>query len=120
MFLCLFGSEDSRTYISNEKRHTYVLLEGLASDMWELIIDNTESLQFKARTREKCVEDQVDGFLDELAQQELIVLLQDGVSKKRYLSRLITRRRVMLKWHLLRKCKRGFMKKSLCFLYFSN
>ncbi len=74
----LFGSEDSRTYISNEKRHTYVLLEGLASDMWKLIIDNTESLQFKAWTREKCVEDQVDGFLDELAQQELIVLLQDG------------------------------------------
>ncbi|MBD5086388.1 MAG: radical SAM protein [Clostridiales bacterium] len=74
----LFGSEDSRTYISNEKRHEYVLLEGLASDMWKLLLDNIEYTEFEAWAQKNGVADQVKGFLDELAQQELIVFLQDG------------------------------------------
>ena len=69
----LFGSTESRTYISNEKKHTYVLLENLASDMWKLLLDGINENDFIKWTENNGVADQVNDFLDNLAAQGLIV-----------------------------------------------
>lgn len=71
----LFGQAESRTYISNEKAHTYVFLEGLASDLWKLLCDDVSQEELTAWVQENGLSDQIDGFLDELAEQGL---LSDG------------------------------------------
>ncbi|MDY6367575.1 MAG: radical SAM protein [Clostridia bacterium] len=73
-----FGKENSRTYISNEKKHTYVLLDGLASDMWKLIESDSENIEQWAKS--KGVYEQVEGFLYDLSEQGL-VLFNDGTNK---------------------------------------
>ena len=49
-----YGTEDSRTFISNERIHEYVLLEGLASDLWKVISDTEDYDKVKewAETKE--------------------------------------------------------------------
>ena len=37
-----YETEDSRTFISNERIHEFVLLEGLASDLWKVIADTED------------------------------------------------------------------------------
>ena len=76
----LFGEEDSRTYIANEKNHNYILLEGLASDMWKMLVDGVDEASFAAWAREKGVEDQVGDFLQDLSDQGLITLAGKTVS----------------------------------------
>lgn len=68
----LFGQNDSRTYIANEKSHKYVQLDGLSSDMWKLIYDNVDDEIFEAWAQKNGVEDQVCDFLDALLEQDLI------------------------------------------------
>lgn len=68
-----FGQEDSRTYISNEKNHTYTQLDGIASDMWKLLDDKVDETAFKNWAEEKGIVEEVPGFLEELAAQGLIV-----------------------------------------------
>ena len=70
----LFGTADSRTYISNEKSHTYVLLESLASDMWKLLLDKTDEKAFEAWAEKSGVTEQVDEFIESLAEQGLVSL----------------------------------------------
>ncbi len=65
----LWGSEESRSYISNEKTHTYILLEGAASDLWKLLCDGVPEQELYVWAHEKGLEGQVDSFLDELAAQ---------------------------------------------------
>lgn len=69
----LWGSEESRSYISNEKAHTYILLEGMASDLWKLLCDGVSEQKLYAWIHEKGLEEQVDSFLDELAAQGLLI-----------------------------------------------
>lgn len=69
----LWGSADSRSYISNEKAHTYILLEGMASDLWKLLCDGVSEQELYAWAREKGLAGQVDSFLDELAAQGLLI-----------------------------------------------
>ena len=68
----LFGQAESRTYISNEKNHTYILLEGLASDMWKMLVDDVDETTFAVWAKEKGVTDQVDDFLRDLSDQGLL------------------------------------------------
>ena len=68
----LWGSEESRSYISNEKTHTYILLEGAASDLWKLLCDGVPEQELYVWAHEKGLEGQVDSFLDELAAQGLL------------------------------------------------
>lgn len=70
----LFGKPDSRTYISNEKNHKYVMLDGLASDMWQLLYDRVSESDFTVWVKNNGVEKEVDGFLRELVEQELITV----------------------------------------------
>ena len=67
-----FGQPESRSYLSNEKRHTYILLEGLASDLWKLLADGTDFPALEEWARKRDVADQLEQFLGDLAAQGLI------------------------------------------------
>ena len=67
-----FGEEESRTYISNEKNHKYVLLEGLASDMYKLLLDGISNEDFDKWANKNGVSEQVDAFINDLLEQELV------------------------------------------------
>lgn len=41
-----YETENSRTYISNEKRHEYIQLDGLSSDIWKMIYDKKDNNVF--------------------------------------------------------------------------
>lgn len=68
-----YGTEDSRTFISNERIHEYVLLEGLASDLWRVISDTEDYAKVKEWAETKGLEEELDGFLEELQAQDLIL-----------------------------------------------
>lgn len=68
-----YGTEDSRTFISNERIHEYVLLEGLASDLWRVITDTEDYAKVKEWAETKGLEEELDGFLEELQAQDLIL-----------------------------------------------
>ena len=78
----LFGREESRTYIANEKSHTYIQLDGLASDLWKMIYDNVDDSLFEAWLKENNVEDQLSIFLGDLAEQELICWSESEITDK--------------------------------------
>ncbi|MBQ6515565.1 radical SAM protein [bacterium] len=69
-----FGTEDSRTFISNERIHEFVLLEGLASDLWKIITDTQDYNQVKQWTETKGLAGDLDEFIEELKAQDLIIL----------------------------------------------
>lgn len=68
----LFGQEESRTYIANEKTHTYIQLDGLSSDLWKLLYDNVDDDFFAAWAKENGVAGQIADFIDSLAEQGLV------------------------------------------------
>lgn len=68
-----FGTENSKTFISNEKRHEYVLLEGLSSDLWKIITDTFDYNKVQAWAKSKGLIDELDNFIDELKNQELLI-----------------------------------------------
>lgn len=68
-----FGTEDSRTFISNERIHEYVLLEGLASDLWKVIADTEDYTKVREWAETKGLAEELDGFIEELKEQDLIL-----------------------------------------------
>lgn len=79
-----FGCENSRTYISNEKDHCHVLLEGLASDMWEMLSSGVSGTEFDKWAEEKGVAGEVDWFLQQLEDQGLIVRNTSGIENTEF------------------------------------
>ncbi len=75
-----FGTEDSRTFISNERLHEYVLLEGLASDLWKVISDTQDYNKIKEWAISKGLDKELDGFIDELKAQDLILNKTDDIT----------------------------------------
>lgn len=71
------GEEKSRTYISNEKRHVYVQLDGLASDMWGMIYNKTAPQLLYKWAESKNVAEEIEQFIEELVANELICV-KDG------------------------------------------
>ena len=69
-----FATEDSRTYISNEKTHTYIQLDGVASDLWKLLCDQVDDETLLAFVDQRGVADQLDDFIASLAEQDLVTL----------------------------------------------
>lgn len=69
-----FGEEKSRTYIANEKKHTYVQLDGLASDMWKMLYDKIDGESFEKWAEKNGVKEEVDPFVNELLNQGLLYL----------------------------------------------
>ena len=69
-----FGREESRTYISNERSHEYIQLDGISSDLWKLIYDGVGSDVLLAFAEQNGVEAELDGFIDTLREQGLVVL----------------------------------------------
>ncbi|MBQ7624409.1 MAG: radical SAM protein [Clostridia bacterium] len=66
------AQDNSRTYIANEQRHTFVQLDGVSSDFWyALTSGEAEYLRF---LKDKSLFDAADGFLESLAEQGLILL----------------------------------------------
>ena len=68
-----YGTEDSRTFISNERVHEYVLLEGLASDLWKVIADTQDYSKVREWAETKGLSEELDGFIEELKAQDLIL-----------------------------------------------
>lgn len=68
-----YGTEDSRTFISNERIHEYVLLEGLASDLWKVISDTEDYTKAKEWAETKGLAEELDSFIEELKAQDLIL-----------------------------------------------
>ena len=64
--------ENSRTYIMNERKHSYSQLDGLSSDFWEKLASPEE--EFYAFLDDKQLTEAADGFLEMLAEQGLVVL----------------------------------------------
>ncbi len=75
-----YGTDDSRTFISNERIHEYVLLEGLASDLWKVIADTEDYNEVKKWAEEKGLGDELNGFIDELKAQDLILTDTDNTN----------------------------------------
>ena len=69
----MFGTEDSRTFISNERKHEFILLEGLSSDLWKIISDTEDYNQIYTWAKEKGLADELDSFIEELQSQDLIL-----------------------------------------------
>lgn len=67
-----FGTEDSRTFISNERIHEYVLLEGLASDLWKVIADTEDYNKVKEWAETKGLIEELDSFIEQLQAQDLV------------------------------------------------
>ena len=68
-----YGTDDSRTFISNERIHEYVLLEGLASDLWKVISDTEDYTKVKEWAETKGLAEELDSFIEELQAQDLIL-----------------------------------------------
>lgn len=68
-----YGTEESRTFISNERIHEYVLLEGLASDLWKVISDTEDYTKVKEWAETKGLVEELDSFIEELQAQDLIL-----------------------------------------------
>ena len=68
-----YGTENSRTFISNERMHEYVLLEGLASDLWKVISDTEDYNKVKEWAVTKGLVEELDAFIEELKEQDLIL-----------------------------------------------
>lgn len=68
-----YGTEDSRTFISNERIHEYVLLEGLSSDLWKVLADTEDYDKVREWAETKGLAEELDGFIEELQAQDLIL-----------------------------------------------
>ena len=68
-----FGKKNSRTYISNEKLHTYVQLDGVSSDLWYIIVQDNEKefLDFLAKYN---LSSDVVAFINDLKSQGLLLV----------------------------------------------
>lgn len=77
-----FGKQDSRTFISNERIHEFILLEGLASDLWKIISDTEDYEKVSKWAETKGLAEELDGFIEELKAQDL--LLNENVKTTDY------------------------------------
>ena len=68
-----FGTENSKTFISNERIHEYVLLEGLSSDLWQVISDTEDYNKVKEWAKGKGLLEELDDFIEELQKQDLLL-----------------------------------------------
>ncbi len=69
----MFGTENSRSFISNERTHEYVLLEGLSSDIWKVMADTQDYIKVKEWAGLKGLSGELDGFIEALQAQDLIL-----------------------------------------------
>ena len=75
----MYGTEESRTFISNERTHEFVLLEGLSSDLWKILSDTEDCKKVKFWAEEKELAEELDGFIEELQSQDLILKDADKI-----------------------------------------
>ena len=68
-----YGTDESRTFISNERKHEFVLLEGLSSDLWKIMSDTQDYSKAVLWAKEKGLAGELDGFIEELQSQDLIL-----------------------------------------------
>lgn len=74
-----FGTDKSRTVISNEYKHEYVLLEALSSDFWFVLVNSKTFDEINDWAIEHKIDNQVEAFIDVLQKQGL--LLSDAESR---------------------------------------
>jgi len=67
------GEPKSRTYISNEKSHTYLQLDGITSDLWKLLCDGVDDKTLDDFLKKNGLEKEIDDFIATLEELELLV-----------------------------------------------
>ncbi|MDR3058719.1 MAG: radical SAM protein [Prevotella sp.] len=68
-----FQKSESRTFISNERNHEYILLEDVSSDLWHIIETSNTYQEIEDWAIKHKVLDSLDDFLNELSSQNLII-----------------------------------------------
>ena len=81
----MFGTDESRTFISNERKHEFVLLEGLSSDLWKVMSNTQDYNKVIHWAKEKNLASELDGFIEVLQSQDLIlkdssILSEDNIA----------------------------------------
>ena len=64
--------DNSRTYIMNERKHSYSQLDGISSDFWQKLASPEK--EFYAFLDDNKLTEAADDFLEMLAEQDLIIL----------------------------------------------
>lgn len=72
-----FGTPSSRAYISNEMTKELILLDGEASDLWNVILESKNLNEILDYVRSKKLEEELDDFLCELKESNLIISEED-------------------------------------------
>lgn len=75
-----FQTKDSRSYIMEERFHYQFLLSGLASDIWQVIVDTQDYDEVYKYACKFNIQNELNNFLKELADENLISLPQ-GIIK---------------------------------------
>lgn len=78
----MYGTDESRTFISNERTHEYVLLEELSSDLWKVISDTEDYNKVTEWANEKGLISELDEFIETLKEQDLILNENSNLSEK--------------------------------------
>ena len=67
------GSNDSRTFISNERTHEFLLLDGVSSDLWHMILNNASTKELGDFISENDLQDDIEDFINELTSADLLI-----------------------------------------------
>lgn len=67
-----FEKENSRCYITNEKRHTELILEGVYADLWQVILNTQDYKKVEEYAKLRNIDNNLNDFLDELVFTGLI------------------------------------------------
>lgn len=68
-----FGTKNSKTLISNERTHEFILLEDVSSDLWKIIADTEDYDKVKQWADKNGLTEELDDFIDELRAQDLLL-----------------------------------------------
>ena len=68
------GTKNSKTFISNERTHEYLILDGLSSDIWYKILNDTSAEEMREFLKVNRLEDCYCDFINELVSADLLIL----------------------------------------------
>lgn len=65
---------EQRVYISNEKNHDFLVINGITAELWNFLCTEPEYKEVVSFAKEKEIEDEIDEFLNSLFLQNLILI----------------------------------------------
>lgn len=74
-----FEEENSKSYIIDEKNRSDIMLDGVSSDIWQIILKTQDYSSVVDYAKKLGVEEQVDDFLNELVESNVIEIQSVGL-----------------------------------------